>query len=825
MAAFTATLVPATQAQAADLGPNARYDLVHGCYALKAESGGKLVAKAANGYAVSADGVATAEPFRLQATRLGDYLLYGKAGDFLSTTAGGAVVTSTDPGPAADFTVDRAAGNQAFTLVSQAGKALTVGDGGRLALTTPGSAGRFTFVPAEGCATFPEAELGATGKPSTGKTPYSETKGLIDAHMHMMAYEFLGGSIHCGAPWNPYGITKALPTCAKDNIVNQQGSGVVDNFLAGGNPIQQKDPVGWPTFGDWPNHESLIYEQSYYRWLERAWMSGLRVFVNLFVENHALCSIYPVKKNNCNEMESVRLQAKRLRQLQDYIDAQEGGPGKGWFRIVKDPFEARRTINAGKLAVVPGIEVSNLFDCGLKDGSATCTRAQVDAGLTEAYDKLGVRDMELINKFDNGFGGVAGDAGSTGLIINGGNKLETGAFWDLETCTGPAEESDREQLTLPGLGRDELLGAALGVLAPNSTLPLYPPGPHCNKRGLSDLGRYLVRSMAKRGMIIDPDHLSVNARRSLLAEVESTGYGGIVSSHSWSTKDAYPRIYERGGIVTPYAGGTTGFLQAWKSIKPTRDKRFLFGFGYGADMNGFGSQGGPRNGPNPVKYPFKSFDGAVTFERQKTGQRTFDINTDGVAHYGLYADWLEDLKNIGGRQIIDDMANGAEAYVQMWERAIGIDAEHSQRREGRLRFTAKGLGATRLAVDPEELLRGGGQPATRKARVWSYRVKGKGNAGSRIKAVFSGAEKVVLVSSNAVRHRAVNVGRGTSAAKLKGVARPFGAGVLIRSAGGGRSYLYGVRKGRVTWTAVASSGVTKSAATTRRYLALADLIR
>ena len=101
-------------------------------------------------------------------------------------------------------------------------------------------------------------------------------------------------------------------------------------------------------------------------------------------------------------MDGVRLQAKRLRELQDYVDAQSGGPGKGWFRIVTTPFEARRVINQGKLAVVMGIEVSKLFDCGVQDGQPECTAEQVDARLKEVYD-LGVRDMELVNKFDNGF--------------------------------------------------------------------------------------------------------------------------------------------------------------------------------------------------------------------------------------------------------------------------------------------------------------------------------------------------------------------------------------------------------------------------------------
>ena len=47
----------------------------------------------------------------------------------------------------------------------------------------------------------------------------------------------------------------------------------------------------------------------------------------------------------------------------------------------------------------------------------------------------------------------------------------------------------------------------------------------------------------------------------------------------------------------------------------------------------------------------------------------YDINTDGVDHYGLYPDWVEDLRRVGGRAIVEDMANGAEAYLQLWERA------------------------------------------------------------------------------------------------------------------------------------------------------------
>ena len=55
---------------------------------------------------------------------------------------------------------------------------------------------------------------------------------------------------------------------------------MLENVLYG-EPGPRHDPVGWPTFNDWPHHKSLTHEQAYYRWLERAWRGGLRIFVNL----------------------------------------------------------------------------------------------------------------------------------------------------------------------------------------------------------------------------------------------------------------------------------------------------------------------------------------------------------------------------------------------------------------------------------------------------------------------------------------------------------------------------------------------------------------
>ena len=66
-------------------------------------------------------------------------------------------------------------------------------------------------------------------------------------------------------------------------------------------------------------------------------------------------------------------------------------------------------------------------------------------------------------------------------------------------------------------------------------------------------------------------------------------------------------------------------------------------------MNGLGAQGDPRGAgvPNPVTYPFTGLNG-ITVDRQHAGKRVYDINVDGVAQYGLYPDWIEDLRQVAG---------------------------------------------------------------------------------------------------------------------------------------------------------------------------------
>ncbi len=108
---------------------------------------------------------------------------------------------------------------------------------------------------------------------------------------------------------------------------------------------------------------------------------------------------------------------------------------------------------------------------------------------------------------------------------------------------------------------------------------------------------------------------------------------------------------------TSRSGRTTG-----RSQTP-----YQFGWGYGADLGGLSNQ--PERQGRAITYPFKSYDGRSRFDRQITGERTFDYAKEGVANYGQYADWLADLDASAASSSRDDMWDGAEAYLEMWERA------------------------------------------------------------------------------------------------------------------------------------------------------------
>lgn len=642
-----------------------RFSLAHGCYRVRIAGGREL------------------GTYRMQPAALGDYVLYDQHGRFLGPAL-------TDIDAASNATVWRV--ERHFTLTNR-----------KTSRTVPVS-----FRAATGCAVYPEAQVGAAGRSFHGANPAAGVLGTAEGHAHVTGYELFGGDWHCGRPWSPFGAPYALPaSCAS----KQQGTnGAVEAFLDYGSPTRPAGMHGWPTFVDWPAPTTLAEEGDYWTAIERAWKAGLRLMVTNLVDNEPLCRVMTTRQHACNDMVSVRIQSRDLYEIENYIDAQAGGPGKGFFRIVTDPFQARKVINQGKLAVIEGIEVSRLFGCGEVNNVPQCGRAQVDAGLREVH-RLGVRTFFPVHEFNNAFGGSKMIGGETGAIINAGNREETGSFFTLKPC--PARDQDAEQLTFPATGAlADLLNGPLASLLAGNPLPIYNSGPQCNTRGLTSLGAYLIRKMAAQHQVIQLDHMDSKTATAALAIAEHLHYAGVVSAHCCSSAQLFHRVYSAGGFITEPQSTPGSFVTTMRSDRSQRSPRYLFGFGYGSDMNGLSGQAGPTPA-NPVHYPFHSLVGHVTFGPEVWGRRSFNFNRVGLANYGLYADWLQAVAQAGGPSTVHDMFHGAEGYLQMWERAYGVRSQHclSSREAGRIRHGENFRG----------VLYGAGQPASRSSS-WSYCV-------------------------------------------------------------------------------------------------------
>lgn len=301
--------------------------------------------------------------------------------------------------------------------------------------------------------------------------------------------------------------------------------------------------LGAPVFHGWPQWTSTTHQQSYYKWLERAWRGGMRLIVQMAVNNTALClTNRQLVGVDCSDtMAFIDQQLQAAYDFEDFIDRRVGGgvdADEGWFRIVRTPLEAREVIAAGKMAVVLGIEVDHLFNCEFPSSqcevvdnkivscaivenndacrdpndpskaSADWVREQVDF----YHEVWGVQHVFPIHNFDNSFGGAA----TWQSAIEVGNRFVEGHWYYTRDCSSEGFSFK--------LGEDGTFLQALaslfgfGVL---TTVPFHPEVASCNQFGLFPLGETLVDEMMEKGMIIDVDHMSTRALDDTIARAQA----------------------------------------------------------------------------------------------------------------------------------------------------------------------------------------------------------------------------------------------------------------------------------------------------------------
>lgn len=575
------------------------------------------------------------------------------------------------------------------------------------------------FVEQSEGATFPELSLDASGEVSFTEFDDGSVFGFVETHSHLFTnLAFGGGGVFHGAPFHPLGVEHALHDCdlshGFEGRKDVMGAGFASSdadietllpaILTGELPEKNHNTEGYPTFTDWPNAPSSpTHQMQYHKWIERAYLSGLRLLVQHATTNAAICELAlgigsQATRHDCNDMVNVDAILDATFEMERYIDALAGGPGKGWFRIVYTPEEAREEIIAGNLAVVLGIETSVLFDCFLvpPEGFSKCTEADVVSRLDEYYEK-GVRVLFPVHKYDNGFSAGDGDRG----IIDIGNFTQTGHYNNYIEC--PAE-----LLTFPGgfdngglayadLNRprevydspppfdfsgpdNTVIGTFLPLLDLLSSGPL--DGDYCQNHGLTSLGEFLMSELMKRGMIIEVDHFSRKSYQRAYEILEANDYPAM-GTHGRNNNG---RIYGLGGMSKANLGRCQsadtpatmddGFQAR---IQLIRDMGAFPAEGFGFDLNGFAGAPGPRFGENsrcsdpqsnPITYPFKSYAGDITLEQPVVGNRTLDFNTEGMVHLGLVAELIEDVRRDGVTdEELEPLFKSAEGYIRVWEKS------------------------------------------------------------------------------------------------------------------------------------------------------------
>jgi hypothetical protein len=80
----------------------------------------------------------------------------------------------------------------------------------------------------------------------------------------------------------------------------------------------------------------------------------------------------------------------------------------------------------------------------------------------------------------------------------------------------------------------------------------------------------------------------------------------------------------------------------------------------------YASQHQPGAQRKPVTYRGE-VGKAPPLDPYRMGQKIFNFNNDGLAHYGLLPDMLQDLKDLGDKDM-QTLFRSAEGYLQMWEK-------------------------------------------------------------------------------------------------------------------------------------------------------------
>lgn len=380
--------------------------------------------------------------------------------------------------------------------------------------------------------------------------------GFADTHAHQFANLAFGGLFVWGKVWDEKGggIAGALPWCdywprtwplppgatapsvslghapfepqrftvhGPEGINDWMGAMVAQAGLA----FPHHHVGGHNQFDGWPRWNSVSHQMMYHEWLKRAYDGGMRLMVMQAVNSKALCKA-TTQIYSCDDMEAVDRQLKAAHDLEAFIDKRSGGPGKGWYRIVRNPQEARRAISKGQMAIVLGIEVPDLFGCATNPSQCAELDGKLSPYVIEQLDKYtgpgyDVRHLFPIHSFDNALGGTAFFQDQYRIS----QRVLTNQEVSARDCSGEGVDFKFHTNNLTNwLSKAASGGEILRGFEEFS----YPA---CNAIGLKIPGQFFLYELMNRHMIIDIDHMSHSATDRVL-EIAKTKNYPVISGHA-----------------------------------------------------------------------------------------------------------------------------------------------------------------------------------------------------------------------------------------------------------------------------------------------------
>ncbi|MEQ1761786.1 MAG: PxKF domain-containing protein [Pyrinomonadaceae bacterium] len=519
-------------------------------------------------------------------------------------------------------------------------------------------------------------------------TPLS---GFVDMHTHPVSQLGFGEQLFFGDNDGPIDIAlgscncvhnfSLVPGefCGSQNLYRNQMVDSVDtaNLIS---PAHRKVHPASPDFEEWPRHNSILHQQMYIDWIKRAKEGGLRVMVALAVSNHTMADAAETAGVN-DDLASMNKQIQRMKEL--------FGRHTADLEIAYTSADLRRIVNSGKLAVILGVEMDNIgnFYNPADHKGATYNTNPTDQDVRDEIDRLftlGVRYIFPVHITNNAFGAAALYSSDFGIA----NKYNTGSPFSPEEV--PSSGGIEFQLTHPYRPlRQSVLGNMFmfltGPILPPQIMPdvfsnypfIAPPPPtigHRNSLGLTPKGETAIRYMMKKGMLIDIDHMSerstvpVFSMATLYDYPLNSGHNGFrnipdssrVANENGRTDAQVQQIYSLGGMMgLGHGGSSTTFLRNYRYGLALSGNQPL---AIGTDVNGFFPLPGLPTPAEMVIY-------GPSLVRSVTGNKTWDFNIDGMAHYGLLPEFIASTERVGmtaGEK--STFFSSAERFAQMWEK-------------------------------------------------------------------------------------------------------------------------------------------------------------